>query len=787
MPKNRDANPTRSQALPRNLAAISLREVSPLLGALVRKKNFLSRSETTTLAALALVLSLLSQTTSLASSSSAEQDGPPVTGVVVIRDVQVGFDGQYKLGFWTPISITLEAQEPVHGHLEVTVPDADGVPTTVASDRGQPIEVPVGGTVSEMLYVKPGQADSGVVVRFMREQEVLAERAFYPGDADDGSSIRPALPATARLFAVAGADVGLADALRVGALDPAFATHVALLRDGSQFPGEALGWDGVDAVILVTSDADLYLDDEFVSRRPALSRWLELGGRMFLFVGQNADDLIAANAPLAPFVPGQYTGETASPQPVDIETLTDSRFPLRVGSAAFRLPVPLLSQLQGRVVATGRGGNLPLIVRDLRGFGELTWVGLDIDRAPLADWAGKPELLRELIGIVGEAESDVASDAGKLTSLGYVDLVGQLRAALDVFPGVRTISFAWVIGLTLLYLTLLGPVDFFLVHRWGRRPVLTWLTLPLFVALISGGAYGLAQASKGHRLRLNQVELVDVDTTRGLLRGNLWAHLYTPRHDRFTLTLQPHVPAAHGPVSAIDATFSWLGLPGSGLGGLESTADSSSIERGYRYQLDRTQLAGVPLAIWSSKSLHGRWAADADFPIQAALSATGSVDEEVLSGTLTNGLEYPLADARLFYRGRMYPLGLVKPGQAVDLERTPPHRSAANHLRRQTTLGKSAPPYDPSLRDMSRTLQMMMWYELAGGASYVGLLNRYQSELDFGHVLDSNRAVLVAKCAHPGSQILRGGDPLADEGGLRLLVYRVILAVEPQENQPSVQ
>jgi hypothetical protein len=718
-------------------------------------------------------LAMAAATDSVKSRSAAREQ-------VAIERVQVGFGGRYKLGYWTPIRITIAADEAVTGRLEVTVPDSDGVPTTVSTDAAGPLTIPPGGKLTETLYIKPGQRDGEMRIRFVSGKQVLTEQVRFPDASGGPATFPPGLPATTRLLVVVGGEIGLAAALRAGFEDPAVATHVVSLDGTDTLPNHVIGWDAVDDVVLLTSDPQPYLEESFEASRTALVQRLEQGGRLYVFVGQSGDELLAAGKPLAPFVPGDFAGEVPLRQASAVEDLTDGRYSLRVPAGAFAVQVPHVEQVRGHRVTYG--GNLPLIVRSIRGFGELVWAGLDVDRPPLADWTGRPELLRRVIGMRDEVESAVASDAGKLTSLGYTDLVGQLRAALDVFPGVRALSFAWVIGLTLLYLVLLGPLDYFLVHRWGRRPVWTWLTLPLFVLLVAGGAYGLAQASKGERLRMNQAEFVDVDLQSGLVRGTLWAHLYTPRHDRFSLTLRPQtaLPGSLAP-QAFDGVFSWFGLPGRGLGGLDATADGLGAVEGYRYTRNRMELAGLPLPIWTSKSLHGRWTATAEQPpIHAQLVGDSETD---LTGQLTSRFEHDLTNARLYYRGRRYALGTLRPGQTFNFVRETTSVSAGNELRRQTTLGKAAPPYDPARRDARRVLQVMSWYDLAGGATYTGLLNRYESRLDFDHLLNAGRAVLIGETAAGGSQVILDDETaIQDPQGLRLVLYRVVIPVEPMDN-----
>ena len=85
-----------------------------------------------------------------------------------------------------------------------------------------------------------------------------------------------------------------------------------------------------------------------------------------------------------------------------------------------------------------RATDLPLVVREPCGLGEVTFIAFDLAAPPLADWAGRPHLLRRLFTMLSEEDYEsIETTSSGLTSLGYDDLTGQLRASLDVFPGIR--------------------------------------------------------------------------------------------------------------------------------------------------------------------------------------------------------------------------------------------------------------------------------------------------------------------------------------------------------------
>ena len=120
---------------------------------------------------------------------------------------------------------------------------------------------------------------------------------------------------------------------------------------------------------------------------------------------------------------------------------------------------PQLSNVCGRIEAfEGNGADkLPLVVRSADGFGELIFVAVDLNQPPLDRWPGLPQLLAALLGrSVSSAQSPPVESAA-VSHLGYNDLSGQLRSAIDQFPGVRVTPFWLVAVLASGYVLLLFP------------------------------------------------------------------------------------------------------------------------------------------------------------------------------------------------------------------------------------------------------------------------------------------------------------------------------------------
>ena len=279
-----------------------------------------------------------------------------------------------------------------------------------------------------------------------------------------------------------------------------YGSQVANVSELGSLPRDWWGYEGVDTVILM-SGAD-EASAKFAAapeQLAALDQWVRMGGRLILSVGRGAAELLAPGGPLAALVPGKFEGTLPLRQSTVLETYAETSEPLNPG-VPILLNVPKLLEVSGRIeaYAGNHPRDLPLVVRSPRGFGEVVFVAFDLEAAPFSTWAARPQLLARLLGkpLVRDTQSESQS-LGQVTTLGFEDLSGQLRGALDQYAEVQVVPF-WLVALLLLaYIACIGPLDYFLVRRVFGRMELTWLTFALWVAGFSAGGYALAYGLKG--------------------------------------------------------------------------------------------------------------------------------------------------------------------------------------------------------------------------------------------------------------------------------------------------
>jgi hypothetical protein len=373
-------------------------------------------------------------------------------------------------------------------------------------------------------------------------------------------------------------------------------------------------------------------------------------------------------------------------------------------------------------------------------------------------------------------EQDQAEVRRSVTHLGYEDLVGQLRAALDQFPGVALVNFTTVAVLTAVYLLLIGPGDYLFLSRFKLPRQVTWLTFTLVAVAFGGAAWYLGRESHGSQVLLNQVEIVDLDATERIVRGTVWTHLYSPAAARFDLSAQ--VDPAGSLCREPQAMLAWQGLPGKSLGGLASQQISLVEPTAYGIDPpgDSPRIAGLTVQNASSKSLSVRWWGEASLELPSNLVRT---EHGPVEGQLTNPLPVELTDCLLVYEDWLYRLGTIGAGQSVSVN---PRESLNLEYRlteRSVRDSKDiSTPWDQAATDIPRIVRIMMFHEAARGRNYTGLTHRYQPYVDLSEQVRLGRAVLAGQASGQVTRLASSGEPLAAEADQQTLTfYRIVFPV----------
>src|SRR5262245_53165197 len=530
----------------------------------------------------------------------------------LVKKIRIGFANHYKLGCWTPVEITLSGasgDSGAGGRIDVQAPDGDGLPVWFTGPRRI---WTMGQTVT--AYARLGRAGQPLAVRLAKRiNDSYEDPELLPAAATGASAT--ALPAAGQFILEIGQSIGLDHVFRRDETDPQRATTVVTL-DGSQpLPDEWFGYEGVDQVVIAGAPAETWQDPKTVA---ALERWVRLGGSLWIVSGADAPAMLGKGKPLATFAPGELAEGTASPSIGAIEAYPGGsleRLP------AAQLKAPQWKNLIGRVELPlgAQQSDVPLVIRYPMGLGQVTYIGLDLHNPPFSEWAGRVKFLDKLLARRSSADQSTAiHGANQAARLGFTDISGQLRGALDQFDGVDFILFWFVVVLALAYIAILFPVNYWVLNRWLNRPMLAWLFFPTAIVVFCVAAVAVANHAKGAARRVNQLDLVDVNLVdreadgRGPVRGTTWFDLFSPENALFDLRVDPTFTGRQREDTEPQPLLSWLGLAGKGLGGMSSGIASAPLfDQAYTIDRQKGVIDAVPIPVWSSKPFIARWEASA--------------------------------------------------------------------------------------------------------------------------------------------------------------------------------
>ena len=401
----------------------------------------------------------------------------------------------------------------------------------------------------------------------------------------------------------------------------------------------------------------------------------------------------------------------------------------------------------------------------------------DLDGGPFRTWQGSDSLLVELLG-GRSAREGRGGDGGP----GTLDLGGQLRLAIDRFPGVAAVPFEIVAGLALLYIACLYPLEWWLVSRSGR-PRLAWLTLPLLVTAFTALTWWIAGRHKVAERRTTRADMVDIDVAGGIARGTSFLGAWSP--DNVTISVAAG-PTAAPPVSpkAVDAAVSWCAVRGRGMGAVDSPTAHPSLATAPYVAPAADHLDGIPLAASSSRVFEGEWIAACDGPLVDSDLRRDA--QGMLRGSLVSRLPFVLEGCAMFHAGWCYDIGSLAPGDRFDPLAGKGPRTLAAALTRSSAVVERVQTerWDADEADLDRILEIVGFHEAAGGASYTSREAGPLGRLDLSSLLPIERAVLVGHGPRGTSWRVDGG---AAEGSDRGGLWRIVIPLDrrPAERLPA--
>lgn len=712
----------------------------------------------------------------------AAQDGE-ASGSVAIDSLSLGFNGVGRVGNWLPVRLR------AHG----LAASQEFLLTVVASDpRGDQCESKVAtansdasGTLDIRGVFMTGRIDGPVRLRLedakgeILWQHLVPCRAAEPSTgavptkADLAVTIVPELKLLrhhSQTVLVAGTPAGLTELDQDLAANESTRDELTLLSVNglSDFPESRRGLDCVDTIVLVS---EYGLTD---NQTEAIQEWVLTGGNLLVSCGERLPQFLGS--PLGQWLQPAFGIDQnllASQDLTALQNFVSGASQLQTN----RYDVPIVRLLgdQPRIIVNSING--PLISRISSGAGVITMVAVDLNLKPLDRWLSLSDLYETLLfGRLLEVGTEQVRRGGKISSSGVTDISTQLANAFDAIPANDRWSSWHAMLMMLVYLAVIGPLDYLLVVRLLQRPRLTWLTFPSMMVMACGLTLWWSGSQRASAT-VRQIHLLDVSQKHSsqFVRTRSWSSLSTTDSRYGTVSAKDFQPRTASN-DTNEKSLMWHGRNEDVYGGLYRPGGAGLGQQSTRRtEIGEAKFTSVPLMADGSQAFLTEscsGAGDAPmFTSQLEMPGTG-----LLEGSFEHHLPEAVRDWVIVFGNRAYLPGekaddefrRIEPGEKWMRQSGQVRVAEIRDFLRGTRIVAGGPKKKNSTASTAMQIQaeyningtnpleillMTSLYESAGAENYVKLKNEYLRRDEVGTALQLNTALLIGIIDTPLSQL----------------------------------
>src|SRR5256712_2396753 len=604
--------------------------------------------------------------------------GAEAAGNGLTLAVHVGYQDVVKPGEWTPVTIDMRN----------TGADVDGTLEVRESLNAQP------GVSGFTIYQQPISLASGASKRV---------RIFLVEDTT-GATVTARIIQNGRITVSQDSVTSSTTSTLVGVLSDqssAFDDFAAVHPGGIAARVVHLHADDIADSAIALRAFDILVIDDFATdgltarQRGAIADFVEAGGNLLLGTGASWHRALA--------------GLPAAILPLEPRATLNVHAARAVGG--HNIEVAIADAVSGRAWLSE--GAVPLILDRGVGAGIVTLATFDWNQEPIAGWSGTKEMLRQVLaravfgaGSSGANYPNGIAFGGPSPAFGSQPSIASksnaLTPVLGNVPGLNLPSLQLTAGLVLLYVLLVGPVNYLVLGAMRRR-ALAWVTVPLIAVIAATGAYGAGVLTKGRSVQTNQVAILHLQPG--------WDRSY---QETYTGVIPPSRGDYQARIAGDRLLISPIATNGGGFGG------SSGSIRG------NVATSEVTLSGMTAFSLGGFGTET----ITAAPRLTAHVQlvNGKFVGTIENHSDLTFTDAVLLVGDSFQTIGALKPGAtaAVNLVPKPTNATAQPLYTRIYTNGAQyygPGAYEVSSGDRENLARTQILSILPTGANFKGVVS----------------------------------------------------------------
>ncbi|MGB0388705.1 MAG: hypothetical protein ACPGWR_28120 [Ardenticatenaceae bacterium] len=541
-------------------------------------------------------------------SASVEAQGQEIT-----MQAHALYEGTSKYGEWLPVVVELEnSGADVRGRVQIS---------GNASSYAHHLELPRGARKQVTLFTLPNNVSRRLTVEFVAEN---SEEALV----SEQVKIQPVRNIRFMAAAITAGGKGLEALGGInfrGERQNDRATLVPLTLETLPERPEALRT--LDLIVLSGVDTSVLTERQ----RGALEQFVALGGMLVLGGGPEANRVLAGIP--ESLRPVSLTGEVGLDSLTSLDQFTGDA--VKVNGPFPAAKSELLANSTLRLAQE----SLPILVEREVGRGIVYWLALDPSLTPFDAWSGTEAFWLGLVGSRAFYPAELPPDLAprQLTN-------NDLFYALQNLPALDLPSLRILVPLLLLYIVMVGPVNYFILRR-QRRLELAWATIPVITLLFSVAAYGIGYQLRGSDLILNQISLVQgiPNSEQAYVRSMIG--LFSPSRRTYDLSLD-----SDPLLSPIQQSF-------------DSFGNNSSSQVGHFVQGQPALVEEVTINQWSMQSFMAESIANQGYSFESDIRA----EDEHLVGTITNRSDYRWENVVVALGGDFTELGDIAPGGSAEM------------------------------------------------------------------------------------------------------------------------
>jgi hypothetical protein len=524
---------------------------------------------------------------------SAQQD-------LISLNVDAGYDGYFRENYWTPLLISVtNNSDPIEGKLIARQERSQALTNTFST----PVSLASGARQTVLLYVTMRSFASSIQVELLDNTGAVVTDIEVP--------VR-SVTARDKLYVVVTNALNSTIDLSTLATGGNQAFQANWLT--ANVPDKAAALESLD--MLVFSDIDT--GTLSTAQRSAIEEWVTAGGHLVVTGGANWQGTAAAFTDILPLTPQSSDA---------VEDLTGlAELAGDYSGALEESSIVTQGELREEaVVLASSTEDIPLVARREIGYGTIDYLTLDPSVEPLRGWDDAPQLWFTLLTSV---------DVRPGWAYGFTDMDKAIDG-IEILPGYNALPEATsMIGFLILYIVLVGPVNYLVLRQINRRE-LAWVTIPVLILVFSALAWATGFNLRGTEVLLSRLSVVQSWSDASVAHAEQVIGLLAPRRANYTLgmnddrLLRPVARAVQG---------------GRLLGNTGSTieVEQSNTFAALSFPVDASFIAGFSAtSALEAPDISGR----------ITLAYTPEGDQQTLRGTIRNDSELTLSSVVILARG----------------------------------------------------------------------------------------------------------------------------------------